>query len=44
MALPDSLRAKTVGGLMWWVLLSLTALVLAAIALGWIVHQFLQAL
>lgn len=44
MALPDSLRAKTVGGLMWWELLGLPALVLTAIALGWIVHRFLQAL
>ena len=41
-ALPEILRAKTIGGLMWWELLGLPTLVLAAGALGWVVHRLLQ--
>jgi MscS family membrane protein len=42
MVLPDILRAKTIGGLMWWELIGMPLLALAAIALGWIVYRILQ--
>lgn len=35
MALPDILRAKTIGELMWWELIGAPLLALTAIALGW---------
>ncbi|MCX7567725.1 mechanosensitive ion channel [Sulfitobacter sp. F26169L] len=41
-SLPAILRNKTIGGLMWWELIGLPLLVLAAIALGWVVHRILQ--
>ena len=44
MALPDALRQKTIGGLMWWEVIGLPMLVLIAVALGWTVHRILQML
>ncbi|WP_237065181.1 mechanosensitive ion channel family protein [Loktanella sp. M215] len=44
MALPTSLRTKTIAGLMWWELIGLPFLVVTAIALGFLVRRVLQML
>ncbi len=44
LALPQALRDKTVGGLMWWELVGLPVLLGAAIATGLLVHRVLRAL
>lgn len=41
-ALPEELRARTVGGLMRWELIGLPLLVLTAILLAWAVHRILS--
>ncbi|KKO49235.1 hypothetical protein VT06_08280 [Arsukibacterium sp. MJ3] len=44
MSLPQAMRAKTIGGLMWWELIGLPLLLLMSITLGWLVHRLLQAI